>query len=71
MQRADFQKIATPVDRLEYRKWARRVSVFYGVLLLGGLSFAIAYHHQSPSHSAATAAAFSTTSIAAINQFDR
>ncbi len=54
MERATFHKIATPVDRLEYRKWAHRVLVAYGILILGGISFAVLHHYQAPKHSIAT-----------------
>jgi hypothetical protein len=55
MERTVFRKIATPADRHEYRRWALAVSVFYGVLFLGGISYAVVHHYQTPNHiSAAT-----------------
>lgn len=48
MDRAVFRRIATPEDRHEYRKWARRVSMFYGILFLAGISFAAVHHYQTP-----------------------
>jgi hypothetical protein len=56
MQRAVFQTIASPEDRNEYRRWARRVAVVYGVLVAGGLSFAI-LHHSGSGSGATTATA--------------
>jgi hypothetical protein len=69
MERATFHKIATPADRLEYRKWARRISVFYGLLVLIGISFAVARLYQSPQDVTATAAP--TKAVAVVDQFKR
>jgi hypothetical protein len=46
-----------PEDRLEYRRWARRVVLFYGVLLIGGTTFAVARDHRPPRHDAASVVA--------------
>jgi hypothetical protein len=71
MERAVFQKIATPVDRLEYRTWARRVSALYGVLFLAGIGFAIAHHHQSTNAAAYAGSALTGSAVVAINQSRR
>ena len=65
MERATFHKIARPADRLEYRKWARGVSLVYGILFVAGISFAVARHHQTPQPSIATDT--SPTAVAALN----
>jgi hypothetical protein len=57
MDRAVFRRIATPEDRHEYRKWARRVSMFYGVLFLAGISFAAVHHYQTPAGAGVNTAA--------------
>jgi hypothetical protein len=67
MQRAVFQTIASTEDRNEYRKWARRVAVVYGVLVAGGLGFAITHHGGSGSGATtATAAPQAAAVVAAV-----
>jgi hypothetical protein len=67
MERVLFQEIATPADLQEHRKWSRRVGAFYGILLLGGISFAAVHHHYQPtSHAKPT-----VTSVAAISHLQR
>jgi hypothetical protein len=69
MERATFHKIATPVDRFEYRKWARVVTVVYGVLFVAGIGFAMAHRYQSPQRSIALDTPPIT--VTALNQFHR
>jgi len=71
MERPVFPTIATAADRQEYRKWVRRISAFYGVVLLAGISFAVVQHHQSASRDAIAAPAVAGTSLVAINQVKR
>jgi hypothetical protein len=63
MARATFYKIATPADRLEYRKWMRRISVFYSLLVLAGISFAVARQYQSPQDKIATTTPTNTVAV--------
>jgi hypothetical protein len=63
MGRASFQKIASPADRDEYRKWARRISTFYGILFAGAITFAVVHHYQPRNHADQIAGAHTTASI--------
>jgi hypothetical protein len=69
MDRTTFYRNATQADRLEYRKWVQRVSVFYGLLVLAGISFAVARQYQSPQD--AVAAATPTKAVAIFDQVKR
>jgi len=65
MGRASFQKIASPADRAEYRKWARRISTLYGILVVGGITFAVIHHYQPRNHGDQLAGGHTTASIIA------
>jgi hypothetical protein len=53
LARLAWYSTATPADRREYGKWARCVSVFYGLLVLTGIGFALIHEHQSPRNAVA------------------
>ena len=57
MNRALSQYIASPEDRREYRKWARRVAAIYGALAVVGIAFAITHHAGAGSRAGLQAAA--------------
>jgi len=54
MPRTTWFKTATSEDRREYGKWAWRVSVLYGLLVVGGIGFAVVHQHQSSRSAVAT-----------------
>jgi hypothetical protein len=67
MERVLFQEITTPADLEEHRKWSRRVGAFYGILLLGGITFVVVHHHYQPANHMNPLG----TSVAAINHLRR
>ena len=64
MARTAWFRTATPADRREYGKWARRVLVIYGLLALAGMSFAVVLQNQSPRNAAAAHAPAGAATLA-------
>lgn len=57
MEPASVGKLASVDDRREYRRWVRRIAVVYGLLLAGGVTYAVIHQHASGGSAAIAATA--------------
>jgi hypothetical protein len=55
MERATVEAFASADDRREYHTWVRRIAVMYGLLLAGGVIFAVIHHPSGDSAAPAAA----------------